>query len=602
MGTNARMILGAACLGTTGAVCGAEFYPISSVTSSTAATDLYPAERLAQGPGLGFDVNEPHTGAGAAASFLWVTTDCNYPCDYYQEGLPTPVLIFDLGEDRALSEVSNWSFYNDNSGKDFKLRFATDADGLGNFGTSVSFAPQFTAATIDVSLRQSFAFGRTVSARYVEMTVVDNHFRGDGIGGGDRVGLGEVAFAIADAVEEQLLVTAPQEFQALVGETQLSGLGAIPFSFNGSPIAENYWAAALDRNTGNVYFSVPTEGRIYRGNVNDDSATLELFVDRPGAVFHGMAVDVNNGVLLVLDSAGDRIRRYLMSNGGFAGTIGSGATLQRPNELLFDGSRQWLIVSDSGVDKIQIFSSGLGNLLYELEHVSTQGVWGLALDPETGDLIYGSHDRGEVWRWDPLATGATPTLMHSGLSGPRALAYDRQGRLFCVQSGSGQVTTLGETPELSYSVVAGGRDLVLYADCDLNGNYLPDDWESSQNDPFLLRNSNFAGNVDGDSFSNGLEAALGESGLEVTNGAGFDFVWNGEGQFTVEHLALKKSDYRYQLLLSNDLRNWRSAATLPQVISGASAYDTWTFEVDVIAEGFPTAEKIFARVGVELEQ
>lgn len=602
MGNNARMILGAACLGTIGLSFGDDFHPVLSVTSSTAATDLYPAERLAQGPGSGFDANEPHAGAGGSASFVWVTTDCDFPCDYFSEGFPTPVLIFDLAQDSLLSEISVWSYFNDNSGKSFKLRFATEGDGILNFGSSISFAPQFTAEAIDVSLRQSFAFGRTVSARYVEMTVVDNHYQGDGSGGGDRVGLGEVAFAIADAVEEQLLVTAPQDFQAMGGETRQSGLGAVPFSFNGSPLAENYWAAALDRNTGDLYFSVPTEGRIYRGNVNDDSATLELFVERPGAVFHGMAVDVNNGVLLVLDSAGDRIRRYLMSNGGSAGTIGSGATLQRPNELLFDSSRQWLIVSDSGVDKIQIISSGLGDLLYELDHASTQGVWGLALDPETGDLIYGSHDRGEVWRWDPLASGDPPTLMHSGLSGPRALAYDRRGRLFCVQSGMGQVTTLGEAPELTYSIAAGGRDVVLFADCDLNGNYLPDEWESSQNDPFLLRNSNFAGNVDGDSFSNGLEAALGENGLEVTNGSGFDFVWDGEGQFTVAHLALQKSDYRYQLLLSSDLQNWQSATTLPQVTSGVGAYDTWTFEIDVVAEGFPTAEKIFARVGVELEE
>ena len=36
-----------------------EFYPISSVASST-ANDLWPASNLIQGPGVGFDANEPH--------------------------------------------------------------------------------------------------------------------------------------------------------------------------------------------------------------------------------------------------------------------------------------------------------------------------------------------------------------------------------------------------------------------------------------------------------------------------------------------------------------------------------------------------------------
>ena len=50
-------------------------------------------------------------------------------------------------------------------------------------------------------VRQSFSFGQTLSARYVEFTARDNFFvaPGDGTGGetpgGDRVGLGEIAFA-----------------------------------------------------------------------------------------------------------------------------------------------------------------------------------------------------------------------------------------------------------------------------------------------------------------------------------------------------------------------------------------------------------------------
>jgi hypothetical protein len=35
-----------------------------------------------------------------------------------------------------------------------------------------------------------------VSARYVEFTAVDNHFNDQVIPGGDRVGLGEIAFEV----------------------------------------------------------------------------------------------------------------------------------------------------------------------------------------------------------------------------------------------------------------------------------------------------------------------------------------------------------------------------------------------------------------------
>jgi len=59
---------------------------------------------------------------------------------------------------------------------------------------------------IDDIPRQSFSFEETAFARYVEFTCVDNWFTapGDGTGGvvpgGDRVGFGEIAFAIVDPI------------------------------------------------------------------------------------------------------------------------------------------------------------------------------------------------------------------------------------------------------------------------------------------------------------------------------------------------------------------------------------------------------------------
>ena len=77
-------------------------------------------------------------------------------------------------------------------------------------GTSISYNPIFTL-TNDDTVRQSSAFSQAVSARYVEMTALDNFFvaPGDGSGGetpgGDRVGLGEVAFAVPEPSSLSLL-------------------------------------------------------------------------------------------------------------------------------------------------------------------------------------------------------------------------------------------------------------------------------------------------------------------------------------------------------------------------------------------------------------
>lgn len=176
------------------------FYPISSITSSTSATDLFPVGNLIQGPGVGFDASVPHdqlTNPDFAGS-RWVTdAPGGFPADYIAiAGMP--VLTLDLGQNRLLSEISIWGYASDNANgvSAFSLRFATDADGLGGFGTSIAFNPTYFPAIGDI-VRQSFSFGQSFSDRYVEFTAVDNFFSNGGFGpppGGDRVGLGEIAF------------------------------------------------------------------------------------------------------------------------------------------------------------------------------------------------------------------------------------------------------------------------------------------------------------------------------------------------------------------------------------------------------------------------
>jgi len=190
-----------------------DFYPISAVSASTSATDLWPASNLIQGPGVGIDANEPHDKILGGAEGNWVTAaPGGFPTDYIAVA-GMPIIELDLGQDRDLSEISVWGYASTNANglSEFSLRFATEADGPAGFGTSISFNPSYAGLPNDDTIRQSFSLGQTVSARYVELTAVDNHFiaPGDGSGGetpgGDRVGIGEIAFAVPEPTSLLLL-------------------------------------------------------------------------------------------------------------------------------------------------------------------------------------------------------------------------------------------------------------------------------------------------------------------------------------------------------------------------------------------------------------
>ena len=183
---------------------GIEFYEINGIETSTEA-DFYVVDNLIQGPGVGFLANEPYSLLAGGADGLWVTEACGFPCDYL-DSFDAPELVIDLGEDVALDEINVWGYSSGNSNgvREFELEFATDAEGDTGFGTSISYNPTFEEVDIDPSVRQQFPFDQTVTARYVKLTATDNYFEepGDGTGeegfpaGGDRIGMGEVAFPV----------------------------------------------------------------------------------------------------------------------------------------------------------------------------------------------------------------------------------------------------------------------------------------------------------------------------------------------------------------------------------------------------------------------
>lgn len=206
------------------------FYPISSIQSTTGASDLWSVNNLIQGPGVGFDANAPHDKLLNGAAGDWATDDPGgFPSDYIAVA-GMPVLTIDLGADVLLTEISVWGInsLNANGVSAFSLRFATQADGVGGFGTSIGFNP-FYSPVNDGILRQSFAFAQTLSARYVEFTVRDNFYvaPGDGttggLAGGDRVGLGEIAFAVAAVSEPASLLLIGLGIAAIAGRRQRLG-------------------------------------------------------------------------------------------------------------------------------------------------------------------------------------------------------------------------------------------------------------------------------------------------------------------------------------------------------------------------------------------
>ena len=191
----------------------AEFFPITTASSSTAAGDLWTVDNLIQGSGIGFDAASPYTKLLDGETGNWVTdAPGGFPSDYIED-TGKPILVFDLGENVALGEISLWGYAatNSNGLSEFSLRFATAAEGSGDFGASIAYNPIFAGIDSgefpneDNTSRFSFPFEEGVFARYVELTCEDNHFIAPGTGaggeipGGDRVGLGEVAFSTLSA-------------------------------------------------------------------------------------------------------------------------------------------------------------------------------------------------------------------------------------------------------------------------------------------------------------------------------------------------------------------------------------------------------------------
>ncbi|MBN1853143.1 MAG: hypothetical protein JW829_10485, partial [Pirellulales bacterium] len=262
----------------------ANFYTISGVTTNT--VNYFSELNLIQGPGVGFDANVPHDALSGANT--WVTNDPGgYPSDYIAVA-GQPIIELDLGEDVNLEEISTWGYAasNTNGVSQFSLRFATEAEGPTGYGTSITFNPTYSMIQDPVP-RQSFIFGQSITARYVEFTALDNFYVAPGSSGGDRVGLGEIAFATAAADQLWILIDRETGNMAITNQTPSNSYTISGYDITSTIGALNpaNWlsiAANYDANSGGTID--PNNNWIEFGAASDDIAegTLGALAITPG--------------------------------------------------------------------------------------------------------------------------------------------------------------------------------------------------------------------------------------------------------------------------------------------------------------------------------
>ncbi|HEX2748360.1 MAG TPA: hypothetical protein VHM91_10210 [Verrucomicrobiales bacterium] len=225
------------------AVPASRFYPVASVVSATDSTDFYKVAGLIEGPGVGFNQEQPHEQiiASAAAS-LWVTDAPNGAASYFAPPpAVTPLLTFDLGAEVLLSEISVWGYSSSNSNgmRDFTLSFATAAEGPAGAGTSITYQPTFTAQ-FGETVRDSFPFTGNVTARYVVLKPLNNWGTEGVAPGGDRVGIGEVAFQMP------VPTTPPVDFRITAATRNAQGQFRITFGTQAGSLFTVYRSTDLN--------------------------------------------------------------------------------------------------------------------------------------------------------------------------------------------------------------------------------------------------------------------------------------------------------------------------------------------------------------------
>jgi streptogramin lyase len=356
----------------------------------------------------------------------------------------------------------------------------------------------------------------------------------------------------------------------------------------------NPWGLALDPETGRIYFSDPTAGLIGSINPAAPVPTITQVIQRPGAVFHGIALDGPGQRLFFLDSSNNSVNALDLTSGKET-NLAKDDGITRPNDIAYDPVRRRIIFTDSGADGVGVLD--LGGLPGSFEGIllpETVGAWGVAVHPSSGNVYFSSFDRGAIYRLDL----EEPVAVATGLDGPRGLQFDRHGRLFCLESGPGKVIQIplsGQTVSAPvFPGVIHGRAFLLYEGDDRDGDHLLDAWE--RRFAATVHVLNAASDPDQDGTS-----AFDEQLFHGTPLGGADpppvrsFTRSGPAGIRVVFEGPREG-YRFGPQLSSDLVSWHPATgSLTPTPLADPLFATWTLEVpDLTALGLST-RRVFVR-------
>ncbi|MDG1670976.1 MAG: lamin tail domain-containing protein [Akkermansiaceae bacterium] len=311
------------------------------------------------------------------------------------------MLLLDLGADRSLSEISTWGYANSNTngGKDFTLRFATSADGPGGLATSITYTPSFDAA-FSANTRDTHSFSQTVIARYVELVFTDNWKNLQaGTPGGDRVGLGEIAFEDSVPpidpllqIESSLNLTLDGSVQTVdipvanLGATQnltlstptFSGPNSAAFSLLSSP------ASISPGNGGNIQISFNPTGLSGNISASLDFTTNDTSQPSVSVALSGFIHDPRISVAGFFDigfypsGSGIQSKQFTIQN------IGGGQSLNITGTSITGGNAANFSVTSS---PSSIAPLGNDTITIQLDPMGSDGIFSAQLEIASNDAL-----------------------------------------------------------------------------------------------------------------------------------------------------------------------------------------------------------------------